>query len=141
MKRWLGIVFFVCAWMSAHAEVEEEQRDSLPMPYVYAWRYVRIETHEAFPAHDFRFRVRRTDRGIFGGQLINGMRLYGDITMPTITSECLVDVGRALSQMGGLLGQCPRWFTMFDPGACPTDELFGSAKANTAIMVTMRTYF
>lgn len=110
------------------------------MPYVYAWRYVQIDSHQAFPAPTIRLNSRRTDRGIVGFNA-GFARFYGDITMPTITSECLVDVGRALSQMGGLLGACPRWFTMFNPGACPQDELFGSAKANTAIMVTMRTYF
>lgn len=84
--------------------------------------------------------TRHTDKGIWGGQAGNA-RIYCDITMPTITSECLVDVGAAMSRMDGVLGMCPRWFTMFNPIACPTDELFGAAKAKTAIMLTMRTYF
>ena len=141
MKRLLGIVFFVLACASAYSQGEEqpvETQDSTLTPHIYVIRYIQLDTHLAAPAPLFRFR--KTDRGLFGGEAF-GIRIYGDITLPTITSACLVDVGAAMSNWGGLLGQCPRWFTMFHPMACPRDELFGSAKANTAIMVTMRTYF
>lgn len=106
-------------------------------------RYTTVtDSLMTFPTHQFNIRISpfSTDKGIWGGQA-GSARIYCDITMPTITSECLVDVGAAMSQWNGVLGMCPRWFTMFNPIACPTDELFGAAKAKTAIMLTMRTYF
>ena len=141
MKRLWGIVLlFMCACVGAHSqdEVQVETQDSTLMPHLYVIRYVQLDTHLAAPTPYIHFR--KTDRGLFGGEAF-GIRIYGDITLPTITSACLLDVGAAMSKWGGLLGECPRWFTMFHPMACPRDELFGSAKANSAIMVTMRTYF
>jgi len=138
MRKLLLILLCLCAPIALFAD--DREQTVAGTQYVYTWQYKHVDflVHETMP--EIKIPTLRTDRGIFGAS-IGAARIYGDITMPTITSECLVDVGRALSGMGGLLGQCPRWFTMFDPGACPTDELFGAAKANTAIMLTMRTYF
>jgi len=122
------------------ASVQGKQVNDSSATVIYDWHYIRLETHMDMPMPAIQWRSRSTDRGLFGVRA-GVMRIYGDITLPTITSACLVDVGAAMSKWGGLLGQCPRWFTMFHPLACPTDELYGSAKANTAIMVTMRTYF
>lgn len=141
MKRFLLIVLCGLAWIYASAQETSSNEVSQPH-YVYTWQYGQMDTHLTFttPAPTFQFQSRKLDRGLFGGQA-GTARIYCDLTLPTITSSCLVDVGAAMSRMGGLIGSCTRWFTMFDPGACPTDELFGSAKANSAIMVTMRTYF
>lgn len=140
-SRYILVCALSClCWLNGFAQTEESRQDTAAQ-YVYKWHYLRIEPCLEMPdCPEIRWKSKKTDRGIFGGQVL-GMRIYGDITMPTITSECLVDIGRAMSGWGGLLGMCPRWFTMFNPLACPQDELFGSPKANTAIMVTMRTYF
>lgn len=118
----------------------KEVSSAVTVTRVYPWMYSTADLRPGMPAPTIQWMSRKTDRGIFGG-VAGNTRIYCDITMPTLTSECLVDVGAAMSRMGGLIGSCTRWFTMFDPNACPTDELFGAAKANTAIMLTMRTYF
>ena len=82
----------------------------------------------------------RTDKGLFGGKAGKG-RMYCDIRLPGLTPQLLIDVGMSMLQMPGIIGQAPRWFSMFSPLACPKDELFGAAKCNSTIMVTWRTYF
>lgn len=145
MRKLMVIAFCLMASLSLFAKetdaTAKEVSSAVTVPCVYPWMYSTAELRPHMPAPTIQWMSRRkTDRGIFGGAAGN-TRIYCDITMPTLTSECLVDVGAAMSRMGGLLGSCTRWFTMFDPNACPSDELFGSAKANTAIMLTMRTYF
>ena len=145
MRKLTVIVLCLIASLSVFAQetdtAAKEVSSAVTVTRVYPWMYSTADLRPGMPAPTIQWMNRRkTDRGIFGG-VAGSTRIYCDITMPTLTSECLVDVGAAMSRMGGLLGSCTRWFTMFDPNACPSDELFGSAKANTAIMLTMRTYF
>lgn len=124
MKRFVCILFVVFASLACRAGVCDSTRLFRP----------NITPTIAAPQV-------RINEGMIRMVYTPNVRMYCNLTLPTITSACLVDVGTALSQMGGLLGSCPRWFTMFDPKACPTDELFGTANCETAIMLTMRTYF
>ena len=82
----------------------------------------------------------RTDKGMLGGQVGKG-RMYLDIQLPPLTPNLLIDVGMSMMQVPGVIGLAPRWFTMFNPIACPQDELFGAAKCKSAIMLTWRIYF
>lgn len=133
-------IILLCLFVCAHCFGEGLQTDSLCMHCTYTWQLPYQEI-QPLTLHDLNpIEYHRTDRGIFGGEAGNS-RIYCDITFPTLTSECLVDVGMALSGMIAPLSLAPRWFSMFSPTACPVDELFGSAKCQTAIMLTMRTYF
>ena len=82
----------------------------------------------------------KTDKGLFGGQVGKG-RMYFDIALPAITPNLLIDVGMTMSRMPGVIGMAPRWFSMFDPIACPYGELYTAPKSQSAIMITFRTYF
>ena len=82
----------------------------------------------------------KLDKGLFGGKAGKG-RIYCDITLPALTSNLLVDVGMNMLRMPGILGEVPRWFSMFSPTACPTGELYTAPKSESAILLTMRTYF
>jgi hypothetical protein len=82
----------------------------------------------------------KTDKGLFGGQVGKG-RMYFDICLPPLTPNLLIDVGMSMSQMPGVIGMAPRWFSMFSPTACPYSELYAAPKSNSSIMIIYRIYF
>lgn len=81
-----------------------------------------------------------TDKGLFGKPIGKG-RIYCDLTLPPLTGDLLIDVGMAMSQMPGVIGQAPKWFAMFSPTACSQEVLFTAPKCQSAIMFTIRIYF
>ena len=88
----------------------------------------------------FVMRPVRLDKGLFGKPIGKG-RIYCDLTLPPLTGDLLIDVGMAMSQMPGVIGQAPRWFAMFSPTACSQEVLFTAPKCQSAIMFTIRIYF
>ena len=88
----------------------------------------------------FTFYKQRTEKGMFG-HAAGKSRMYYNIELPPLTPALLIDVGMAMDQVGGLIGMAPRWFAMFSPLACTTDELYGFPKNLSSIMFVWRTYF